>query len=239
MRQEKRIDSKLCIVLLQAAAVIIILITFFIIKQFNLNLFTELKDWYMYNFEKKTNIDQVLDDEGEKNESGTIVLPEKESEFNQQNEVTITNTVNLEQVKKVKKLNVKSKNSFTLPVEGTVTSSFGGRPDPFSGDASTHKGLDIAADYGKAIVSVCDGVVSEVGYDEYGYGSYIIIKHAEGFETMYAHCSKILSKKGQKVKAGEAIAKIGNTGRSTGSHLHFEIKVKGIPIDPKLFLGDL
>ncbi len=239
MQRNNPIDAKLCIILLQAAAVIIIIITLCLVKLFDGNLFNELRNWYMDNFEQKTSINEVLDNSGTKTESGIAVLPEDAQDIIEQERVILTGAVNLEQIKKVSNLNIKGKNSLVLPVHGKVTSHFGERLDPFSGEGARHKGVDIASNSGTDILCAADGIVTQVGYEENGYGKFIVVKHSNGFETLYAHCSELVAKKGEKITAGDTIAKVGSTGKSTGSHLHFEIIVKDIPIDPEIFLGDL
>lgn len=240
MHTDKITDAKLYIILLQAAAVLIILCSVFIVKQLDINLFNELKLWFKDNFQANTDINQVLDDQCESTESGNFVLPENSEEYKENDEVVITNTVNLEQVKSIADTDYKTKNTLNVPVKnGFITSKFGGRPDPFTGEDATHKGLDIAANTGENIFSACDGIVSEVGYDETGYGKYIIISHSKDFKTLYAHCSQIILEEGKEVKSGDIIAKVGSTGKSTGSHLHFEMRVNNIAIDPQIFLGEI
>ena len=123
------------------------------------------------------------------------------------------------------------------PVPGNyrVTSNFGGRYDPITGVWSNHGGTDIAAPYGSAIVSTNDGVVIFGGW-HYSYGNYIIVDHGGGIATLYAHCSKLLASKGQAVSRGETIALIGSTGYSTGNHLHFEVRVNGVRVQPMDYL---
>lgn len=119
---------------------------------------------------------------------------------------------------------------FCWPLEGEMTSYFGLRNGKF------HKGLDIAARYGSKIVSACDGVVSYTGHQRFGYGKVVYIKHEGNFYTRYAHLSRYIVKKGYAVKKGQVIGYVGKTGRATGSHLHFEIRVKDQAIDPEIFL---
>ncbi len=237
MEKEKTVDAKLCIILLQAVAVIIIIVTVLIIKYLDGNLFTKLKEWYIDNFEQSTQVSEVLED-GD-TESDNIVLPDEDENTQDDERVVLTNAVNIDKIKYNAPLNIKKYNTMVLPVEGLVTSSFGDREDPFSGNEAIHKGVDIAANSGTDIKCAAEGTVLSVGYDEFGYGNYIIIQHSQSVETLYAHCSRIIAKKGQKVKAGEVLAKVGNTGRSTGSHLHFEISVNGLQIDPEIFLGEI
>ena len=118
-----------------------------------------------------------------------------------------------------------------LPVAGTITSQFGHRVDPITGEVSSHTGTDIACAEGTPILAAADGVVTVAnGLDSWGgsYGYYIQIDHGGGLETLYAHCSSICVTTGQQVQAGQVIGYVGHTGRATGSHLHFEIHINKI-----------
>jgi murein DD-endopeptidase MepM/ murein hydrolase activator NlpD len=122
------------------------------------------------------------------------------------------------------------------PVKGGWMSSlFGYRSDPFSGKKAFHSGIDIAARRGSPIQAAAAGVVVQVG-KRAGYGESVVLQHADGFTTRYAHADKILVDPGQKVEKGEPIALVGSTGRSTGPHLHFEVIQEGRRVDPKKFL---
>ena len=117
-----------------------------------------------------------------------------------------------------------------LPVAGTITSQFGHRVDPITGEVSSHTGTDIACAEGTPILAAADGVVTVAnGLDNWGgsYGYYIQIDHGGGLETLYAHCSSICVTTGQQVQAGQVIGYVGHTGRATGSHLHLEVKIDG------------
>jgi murein DD-endopeptidase MepM/ murein hydrolase activator NlpD len=103
-----------------------------------------------------------------------------------------------------------------------VTSGFGIRNDPFTGQLAMHEGLDFVAEHGSPIVATAAGTVTRSGWDS-AYGNVIEVSHIEGFTTRYAHLSKRLVEVGQKVQRGETIAQLGNTGRSTGPHLHYEV----------------
>ena len=125
-----------------------------------------------------------------------------------------------------------------LPVAGTITSQFGHRVDPITGEVSSHTGTDIACAEGTPILAAADGIVTVAnGLDSWGgsYGYYIQIDHGGGLETLYAHCSSICVTIGQQVQAGEVIGYVGHTGRATGSHLHLETYVNGIRADSMLF----
>ena len=117
-----------------------------------------------------------------------------------------------------------------LPVAGTITSQFGHRVDPITGEVSSHTGTDIACAEGTPILAAADGIVTVAnGLDSWGgsYGYYIQIDHGGGLETLYAHCSSICVTTGQQVQAGQVIGYVGHTGRATGSHLHLEVSVDG------------
>lgn len=118
------------------------------------------------------------------------------------------------------------------PTKGWLTSYFGMRKSPFTGRRVMHEGLDIAANTGTPIVATADGIVARVKYSP-GYGKMLIIDHGYGYRTIFGHNSKILVKAGQQIKRGDLIAKVGNTGQSTGSHLHYELRLNGVPIDPR------
>ncbi|MEN8906030.1 MAG: M23 family metallopeptidase [Clostridiales bacterium] len=125
-----------------------------------------------------------------------------------------------------------SKMTWPVPSCKIITSGFGNRIDPVNGGYKMHKGIDISADYGKNIIAADSGRVITVGFDVNGYGNYIIVEHGNGINTLYGHCSSIVAKNYQNVERGVIIAKIGSTGKSTGNHLHFEVKVNDESVDP-------
>jgi murein DD-endopeptidase MepM/ murein hydrolase activator NlpD len=121
------------------------------------------------------------------------------------------------------------------PTRGWVTSSFGFRKSPFTGLREKHKGWDIATRNGAPVRATADGVVVVEGR-EYGYGNLVEIDHGYGLITRYAHNSKHLVKVGDKVKRGQVVTLVGNTGRSTGPHLHYEVLLNGVPVNPKNYI---
>lgn len=121
------------------------------------------------------------------------------------------------------------------PVSGTITSRFGNRNSPGGIGSTNHKGLDIAAKTGTTIKAAASGTVTFAGYKG-SLGNLVIINNGNSVETYYAHCSKLYVSKGQKVKAGDKIAAVGQTGTATGSHLHFEIHVNGTAVNPQKYL---
>jgi murein DD-endopeptidase MepM/ murein hydrolase activator NlpD len=120
-------------------------------------------------------------------------------------------------------------------VDGWKTSSFGYRRSPFTGRRELHKGLDIAAPNGSPIIAPADGVVTYSARKGL-MGNMISIKHGYGLLTRYGHLSKMLKKKGEKVERGEIIALVGSTGRSTGPHLHYEVRLNGVPVNPEKYI---
>jgi len=124
------------------------------------------------------------------------------------------------------------------PVNGEISSGYGSRDDPIKPwKEAFHKGIDIAADHGTDIRASATGKVTMASYIDV-YGNALIIDHGNGLSTFYGHASKLLVKEGQAVKKGEVIARVGSTGRSTGPHLHFEIRLNGNPVDPLEYLDD-
>ena len=117
------------------------------------------------------------------------------------------------------------------PAKGWLSSRFGYRISPFTGLKEFHKGIDIATRMGAPIIAPADGIVSYSGRDR-GYGKVLIINHGHGLMTKYAHLKKAFVKKGKNINRGDKIALVGNTGRSTGPHLHYEVRVNKIPVNP-------
>ncbi len=121
------------------------------------------------------------------------------------------------------------------PAYGFETSGFGYRISPFTGHKQFHEGLDIANRKGTPVIAPANGLVVFTGRKG-GFGKLIIIDHGHGITTRYGHLGKILVKVGQRVKRGEKIAEIGNTGRSTGPHLHYEVRLNGVPVNPRRYI---
>lgn len=121
------------------------------------------------------------------------------------------------------------------PARGWVSSHFGNRISPFTNEKEFHAGMDISAKVRSPIVAPGDGVVTEVGSD-YGYGRFIHISHGYGLKTIYGHLDKPLVKTGHRVKRGQEIGTIGSSGRSTGPHLHYEVHVNGLPVNPHRYI---
>lgn len=122
------------------------------------------------------------------------------------------------------------------PVMGTVTSHFGYRDHPTIGRYAVHAGVDIAADKGTDVAAFADGVVEGSGQNE-DFGRYLQINHSNGVSTFYSHCDRVLVQKGEKVEVGQTVAQVGTTGQSTGPHLHFEISLEGVRLNPMHYIA--
>ncbi|MEE4196996.1 MAG: M23 family metallopeptidase [Bacteroidales bacterium] len=121
-----------------------------------------------------------------------------------------------------------------------ISDYFGSRNDPFTGKRTMHHGMDFTGPEGADIFATGDGVVVEAGYSFYGYGNRVTIDHGYGYETIYAHLKDIKVKEGAQVTRGDVIGTLGNTGRSTGAHLHYEVRLNNQPVDPiNYYFNDL
>lgn len=125
---------------------------------------------------------------------------------------------------------------FLRPVNGVITSHFGPRINPVTGEAGYHNGIDYANDTGTPILASKSGVVVYSGWIS-GYGNTIILDHGSGVQTLYAHANSLTVNYGQAVNQGDEVAKVGSTGMSTGPHLHFEIRIDGVPMDPYIYIA--
>jgi murein DD-endopeptidase MepM/ murein hydrolase activator NlpD len=116
-----------------------------------------------------------------------------------------------------------------------VTSGFGFRTNPFTGLTQMHEGLDISNRVGTLIVAPAEGIVSDVGKDLV-HGNILVVSHGFGMTSRFSHLSRVLVKTGQKVKRGDKIAEVGMTGKTTGPHLHYEVRLNGIPVNPMRYV---
>ncbi len=122
-----------------------------------------------------------------------------------------------------------------FPTRGWVTSDFGTRIDPYTAERKMHQGMDIATPHGQPIQAPSDGTVVFIGTDG-GYGKVLVVDHGYGVKTRYGHLADVHVRLGERVKRGDKIAAVGNTGRSTGPHLHYEVRVNGVPENPRKFI---
>jgi len=121
------------------------------------------------------------------------------------------------------------------PVEGPVTGSFGERIDPFNGEGAFHAGIDIGAVFGQPVIAPADGVVEFADFMG-GYGRAIIVDHSHGITTRYGHLKSFACYPGQHVHRGDTIGYVGDSGRSTGPHLHYEVRINDVPVNPHKYL---
>jgi murein DD-endopeptidase MepM/ murein hydrolase activator NlpD len=121
------------------------------------------------------------------------------------------------------------------PVNGILRGGFGARTDPFSGEGAFHKGVDITAPSGTVVRATADGVVIHAGFGS-GYGRLVVIDHGNGVHTYYAHLSRFHVVPGQEIRRGEPVGAVGTSGRVTAPHLHYEIRVGGVPRNPRPYL---
>ena len=117
----------------------------------------------------------------------------------------------------------------------TLTSTYGSRSDPFNGHRRMHNGLDMAGPMGTPIYATADGIVGRAQWVN-GYGNFIEVNHGGGMQTRFGHLSQLLVQQGARVEKGQLIGRMGSTGRSTGSHLHYEVRIDGRPVNPTPFL---
>jgi len=195
----------------------------------NIIIKAKLKDKLQGIEQKLLEIQDVLDKKGIKKElaiGGEFIAPEE---------------LSLSYVNYMKKdiddlFNTMKSIPVGTPLKGKINSSFGYRKDPFKSKAGFHSGIDIDANYGQAVVATAEGVVTKASWHS-SYGRTVIIKHKDNYETLYGHLSKLEVKEGQEVKVGDVIGKAGSTGRSTGTHLHYELIKDGKRVNPKNFLS--
>jgi len=232
----KALDGKGYILVLQTVMCVVILSIALIIKNFFGDLYKETKLFYKENFENTLTASEVV----ASTEIGSIVS--ETSSVNNSSTVSTSSFVaaggpqeDSQIVFNEIRANIIS-NSFLVPLKSyTVSSPFGSRTDPISNTKATHNGVDLAADFGDEIMASLSGGVEFAGYDA-SYGYYVIIKHSESLKTVYAHCSSLKVKTGDFVKAGQIIALVGSTGRSTGPHLHFEVILNENKVNPENYV---
>lgn len=207
VKRNRKFDFYIAIFVLQGVICVAVLLFCIITKTFFGDFFGEIKNWYNENINEDTDISLVLGNSSEAmGEGGPLEV----------------GAVDLS-------------GGFEVPVSGTVTSGYGYRIDPFTGERSIHSGIDIAAEQGTSIKSALSGVVELVKKSGGDYGNYIIINHG-GVKTLYAHCKDLNVVEGQHVSSGDKVATVGSTGRSTGPHLHFELRIGDVKIDPTPFV---
>lgn len=222
---KENLSAPFTVFVLQISLVAVIIVSVTAVKFLGGDIYTDLKRWYIVNFNDDTSVNEV-----------------KNPQSNEAVQEITLNTIQTssEQTKEVVSVmsnsavdtNENSVNSMCLPVQnGTITSDFGNRTNPITKKGEAHKGLDISAPHGSNIFAAAEGTV-ELAQNSSSYGNYVIINHTGGLKTLYAHCSKLLVSEGQNIKKGQVIALVGSTGQSTRSHLHFEVISNGQYLNP-------
>jgi murein DD-endopeptidase MepM/ murein hydrolase activator NlpD len=167
------------------------------------------------------------------------LIREMHEQVNSLDEASITQHSDFESIlnKLEEKRSILASTPSILPTHGWISSRFGYRISPFTNRREMHRGLDIATERGSPIIATADGIVSFSGMKGL-LGKTIVIDHGHGILTRYAHCDRILKKSGDMVKRGETIAHVGNSGRSTGPHLHYEVRLNGVQVNPERYILD-
>lgn len=233
---KKNIDRFYNFLICQTVICILIIFSVIVLKFIGGEVYNYTKNLFDEKFNMPTNVEQVLNaNQTQKiiNTHATVygVGGTKEDIKYLKNQSEISE-------KEQNKLTECDINSMYVPVNGNITSEYSYRVHPISGEYKFHSGLDIGANSGEEIKSALDGKVVEVDDSaSTGYGKYIIVSHTDGVSTLYAHCSEIIAKLGDTVEKGELIAKVGSTGYSTGPHLHFEVRVNNICLNPKWYVN--
>ena len=190
-------------------------------------IYKENDDWY-------TTKSEVIQ-EGSAGHRRVIALVNYKDDTVQSREIVKQETT-VDAVPKIIEVGTKNPPTYIWPVYGRVSSGFGGRTSPKAGASTNHKGIDIAVATGTSVMATSGGTVTQAGWQS-GYGYVVYIDHGNGVTSRYGHLSKILVKVGQTVSQGDVIARSGNTGNSTGPHLHFEIRVNGTAVNPYNYLN--
>ncbi len=231
-------DTQINILILQVVTVFIVVVTALVIRFFGGRLYLDLSTAYHSRFDAKTDVKEVLETNATPQvEQNDFEEAEETDEFEKGAENTkLVGEYDFSLIKTNLSKSNNITNNFIWPVNsGRISSSFGYRTNPITKVYCLHGGTDIAVETGTPVMAALSGKVS-VAAESATYGKYIIIEHSEELFTVYAHCSELLANKGDAVSRGEIVALSGNTGRSTGPHLHFEIRINGNKIDPEWLL---
>lgn len=211
----KKQGNSMLLIIIQLIVSVIIIIAALIIKFIGGTVHSEVATWFYDNYNNSIFLD-----------TADSILPFTD---NISLKETSTPAPDME-IKDNEDIIAKLKKCITKPLESAVlTSGYGNRE--YGGEEQSHKGIDLGADKGTEIYAAFDGTVT-ISQEDSTYGNYIVLSHDDGVKTLYAHCSKLLVKKGDKVKAGDKIALVGATGDADGNHLHFEVLIDGENIDP-------
>ena len=232
--RKKQSDRKLSFQLSQIAVCLVALTFLFAIKLLGGNIYNYSKAVFEKEFDTPINVDQVLD-----SVTAQQIVSSQHEKYGVGGETDSPDVPYYENYEQASESisNISNVNSMQLPLEnGTVTSEFGYRIHPLSNKNSFHKGIDIGADYGENICAALSGTVEKAVKNDVDYGNFVVLRHSDGLQTMYAHCSKLKVSVGDDVQKGDVIGLVGSTGKSTGPHLHFEIRVNNVRLNPAWYL---
>ena len=218
-------DAKFELLKVQIVLCVLALLFVFSLKLIGGDVYSYSFSVFKENFDKPIDINQVLSPE--------IKTPSEPGAGGTVHSDSLPFFLRFEDIGEIKNADISQINSMVVPVNGRISSRYERRINPVTGEHEMHAGLDIAAEYGSDIKAAMDGVVLRVDYEQGGFGNFIELAHENGITTVYAHCSKIILNEGDRVKKGDIIAKVGSTGRSTGPHLHFEVRIGEIRINPE------
>lgn len=228
-REKKKRDPFISFTLVQTVCAVLIIAAVILAAKYSPSIFLKMREQFGKLNTGDYDIIAAVSEKAvsvfaDYEETSTAAPPEVKAEV-------MSNTVTAEEITLPPTTEDEAEEIPVMPVNGVVTSPYGTRIHPFYNTESFHSGRDIAADEGTDIISALEGVVSVVGVGQ-NSGNYIKLKHENGYETLYCHCSAIYASEGQTVKKGEVIAAVGHTGLATGPHLHFEVHKNGQLIDP-------
>lgn len=250
------------LLLIQITVCGLIVLLAFLLKLLGVSLYENFAEWYKETLNHSIVIGEQYEDPGTLPQKFSSAqeeasLPEKKevSEKNSSSEAQqllgntdqeIEGSVGLGKMIQVGLSHAAFSNSSSVPVylsvsfappleEGTLTSEFGERENPFTGETEFHPAVDIAAKEGEAVCAVLSGEILKAEKSP-SYGNYILIDHGNGIATRYAHLSKLLTEEGKQILRGEEIGLVGQTGNATGAHLHLELLINGVPYDPSSLL---
>lgn len=228
---KEKLGAPLTVFVLQISVVAVIVVAVTAIKFLNGDIYGDLRQWYILNFQDETDVNEVINPE--KDETKDITEPKTENISTKGTDAVPVISVS----SKTKTSYNYGINSLCVPVSNaTISSDYGDRSNPITHSFETHKGLDLAANMGSAIYAAADGVVT-IAQKSSSYGNYLVIDHGDGLKTLYAHCSKLNVKAGDTVKKSQVVANVGNTGQSTRPHLHFEVILNGKNLNPNWLIN--
>lgn len=236
-------DTQINILLLQFVTVFIVVAIALCLRFFGGRLYLEASTLYHEKFDSNTSANEVLEQQNQEIEQSDVTantsVEETEEKFEELLNIDTQMTeYDFSQIKNNLTLSNNVTNNFIWPAVGRISSHYGYRTNPVTNIYGLHGGTDIAVVTGTPVKAALGGKVYAAG-ESPTYGKYVILDHGGDVLTVYAHCSRLLVKGGASISQGDIVALSGNTGRSTGAHLHFEIRINGSKINPEWLLGKM